>query len=214
MNNVLIVTAVEAEREAILRGLQNTANIDCIAAGVGSAAAAASVAKALSERTVDFVISAGIGGGFHGQVGVGGLAVADTIIAADLGSESEEQFLSVEDTGIGFCKYNVNEELKNRLVRSLRSVRPSFAVGPMITVNTTTGTAETADKLVERFPGVIAEGMEGFGVACAAKLYNIPCIEIRAISNDVGPRDRENWRIKEALDVLTIVSSLIEEELC
>jgi futalosine hydrolase len=42
--------------------------------------------------------------------------------------------------------------------------------------------------------------MEGFGVACAAA--GKPFGEVRAISNLVGPRDREAWRIAPALAAL------------
>jgi futalosine hydrolase len=53
--------------------------------------------------------------------------------------------------------------------------------------------------------------MEGFGVAAAAHSFGIPVIEIRAISNAVGPRDREAWRIKEALDSLKAASTIFSE---
>jgi futalosine hydrolase len=45
--------------------------------------------------------------------------------------------------------------------------------------------------------------MEGFGVAEAAARHGLPVLEIRAISNAVGPRDREAWRIPDALRALT-----------
>ncbi len=44
--------------------------------------------------------------------------------------------------------------------------------------------------------------MEGFGVAEAAAAHGVPALELRAVSNPVGPRDRAAWRIGEALDVL------------
>ncbi|MFC4812241.1 hypothetical protein ACFPB1_23485, partial [Paenibacillus sp. GCM10023250] len=45
---VLIVTAVDAEREAVLRGLGSDRRFDVVAAGVGPAAAAAGTAFALA----------------------------------------------------------------------------------------------------------------------------------------------------------------------
>jgi futalosine hydrolase len=44
--------------------------------------------------------------------------------------------------------------------------------------------------------------MEGFGVAEAAAAHGVPAVEVRAVSNTVGPRDRAAWRIGEALDAL------------
>ncbi|MDG4862637.1 futalosine hydrolase, partial [Streptomyces sp. T-3] len=54
-----------------------------------------------------------------------------------------------------------------------------------------------------RHPGALAEAMEGFGVAEAAAVHGLPVLEIRAISNPVGPRDRAAWRIGDALAALT-----------
>lgn len=51
--------------------------------------------------------------------------------------------------------------------------------------------------------------MEGFGVAEAAAAYGVPVVEIRAVSNAVGPRDRAAWRIGEALDSLRQAFSLL-----
>ncbi|MYS28400.1 futalosine hydrolase, partial [Streptomyces sp. SID7804] len=45
--------------------------------------------------------------------------------------------------------------------------------------------------------------MEGFGVAEAAAAHGVPVLEVRAVSNPVGPRDRAAWRIGDALDALT-----------
>ncbi|KHL92273.1 hypothetical protein QW71_30210, partial [Paenibacillus sp. IHB B 3415] len=45
---VLIVTAVAAERDAVLRGLQGSRRFHVIAAGAGTAAAAAGTAAALA----------------------------------------------------------------------------------------------------------------------------------------------------------------------
>jgi futalosine hydrolase len=69
-------------------------------------------------------------------------------------------------------------------------------------VATVTGSAASAQQLVERFPDAVAEGMEGAGVAAAAAVRGVPFGEIRAISNAVGPRDRDTWQIPRALEAL------------
>ncbi|HEU4962722.1 MAG TPA: futalosine hydrolase, partial [Bacilli bacterium] len=74
---------------------------------------------------------------------------------------------------------------------------------------TVTGTADTAARLVERFPDAVAEGMEGAGVAAAAVLHGVRYAELRAISNPVGPRDRSAWRIPEALGALGVAVAAV-----
>ena len=73
----------------------------------------------------------------------------------------------------------------------------------MLTVSTVTGSAARTAELAARHPGVLAEAMEGFGVAEAAAAHGVPVLEIRTVSNAVGPRDRAAWRIGDALAALT-----------
>jgi len=84
---VLVVTAVLAEQEAVLRGLRSNKGLDVIAAGVGSVSAAVKTTKALAAAEYGLVICAGIGGGFPSQAEVGSIVVANEIVAVDLGAD-------------------------------------------------------------------------------------------------------------------------------
>ena len=206
---VLVITAVSAERDAVLRGLRGDRRFDVLVAGVGPVSAAAKTAKVLATAEYGLVISAGIGGGFPGRAEVGSLVVADEIVAADLGVETPEGFLSVEELGFGSTRIKVDAGLVNAVTKSLLAAKLPVKIGPVLTVSTVTGTAESAAKMAARVPGAAAESMEGYGVAYASYDYGVPILELRAISNPVGPRDRSAWRIKEALEVLEAASSAI-----
>jgi len=43
------------------------------------------------------------------------------------------------------------------------------------------------------------ESMEGASAALAARLYETPFAEIRAISNIAGDRDKKNWDFQSSL---------------
>ena len=59
--------------------------------------------------------------------------------------------------------------------------------------------------------GVLVEAMEGFGVLRAAGIAGVPAIEIRAISNAIGERDRRRWEIGKAITALSsAVPALID----
>jgi len=212
-HNILIVTAVEVEKEAVLRGLQHETRFDVLAGGVGPVAAAASTATAIAKGSYDLVISMGIGGGFKGKAPVGSLAVSSEIIAADLGVESEQGFSSIDTLGFGSSRIEISQEIVALIEAVAHDRGIPIITGPILTISTVTGTAETALEMEKRVPGAVAEAMEGFGVAVAAKQANLPIIEIRGISNLVGPRDRDAWRIKDALAALERVSSLFKEAL-
>lgn len=210
---VLVMTAVSAERDAVLRGLHGNPGFDVLVAGVGSVAAAVNTVKALTSDNYSLVISAGIGGGFPGRADVGTLVVADRIVAADLGAETPDGFCSVDELGFGFSHILTDAALTEQVVGALSAANLPIITGPVLTVSTVTGTAATAFELAARVPGAAAEGMEGYGVGCAAFDRGLPVLEIRAISNIVGPRDRTAWRIKEALETLELACTALTEVL-
>ncbi|MFE9248612.1 futalosine hydrolase [Streptomyces sp. NPDC007088] len=192
--------------------------VHVVAAGVGPAAAAAGTATALTAaalaaRPYDLVISAGIGGGFAPGAPLGAIVVSDAIIGADLGAQTAEGFVPVTSLGFGTDTHEPPAALVRSFVRAL-SAEPAPAltepaapltvlVGPALTVSTVTGTAAGAAALRSRHPRALSEGMEGFGVAEAAAAHGVPALEIRAVSNTVGPRDRAAWRVGEALTSLS-----------
>ncbi len=212
---VLVVTAVEAERDAIRRGLRGDARFDVVAGGVGPIAAAISTAKVLAtnESGYNLVVSAGIGGGFIGRAEVGSIVVANEIVVADLGAETPEGFSSLDELRFGSTRIRVDDRLAARVTESLHAAGLLVQSGPVLTVSTVTGTAATASVMASRVPGATAEGMEGYGVALAANNFGLPILEIRSISNPVGPRDRAAWRIGDALNVLEAASLILKEVL-
>ena len=71
------------------------------------------------QASYDFVVSAGIAGGFAGQAEVGSIVIADPIIAADLGSETEDGFSSVQELGFGTDRVPVDGAAAGKLVQAL-----------------------------------------------------------------------------------------------
>lgn len=222
---LLIVTAVEAEYAAVLAGLglPDRPTADELAfgrrtvvavEGVGMAAAAAATARdlaiaSMAEDPFDAVLCAGIAGGFAGRAEVGATVLASRSVAADLGAESPDGFVSLDALGFGQSTLEVDAEL----LGLLRSALPDAVVGDVLTVSTVTGTAEGAAALLRRCPGAVAEAMEGFGVATAAARLGSAFAELRTIANPVGPRDRASWRIPEALTTLSRAAAQLREVL-
>jgi futalosine hydrolase len=147
----------------------------------------------------------GIGGGFAGRAAIGDVTVGTRSIAADLGAESPSGFLPVEALGFGRNAYDGDKALAGTLLARL----PDAYEGAILTVSTVTGSAERAAELAAAHPDAVAEAMEGYGVAAAADLVGVPFVEVRAISNLIGPRDRGAWRIGEALAVLSVVGAAV-----
>ena len=78
-----------------------------------------------------------------------------------------------------------------------------------ITVDLVTAGPERKARLAEKFNPQI-ESMEGAAVFYVCKMEDIPVIQIRAISNYVGVRDRHSWKTEEAIEALTrVISGLL-----
>ncbi|HEX2902472.1 MAG TPA: futalosine hydrolase [Jatrophihabitans sp.] len=205
MPRLLVITAVTAEADAIVpsatvgelaglavrRALTPAGLVDVVAGGVGPVEAALSTAAMLAAADYDAVLSAGIGGGFDGVE----LAVALRFAFADLGAQlADGGFSSVTELGFGEGVLAADAALAEAV-----AARTGAVPGTVLTVATVTGTAARAEALHRRHPDAVAEGMEGFGVAAAAARAGVPCTELRATSNPVGPRDRQNWQLGPAL---------------
>jgi futalosine hydrolase len=179
------------------------------AVGVGPAAAAAGTARLLTLAEAAGapyrgVLSVGIAGGFDG-VPVGATVVATRSIAADLGAESPTGFLTIDELGFGSNTHTADADL----LAFLRATLPNAVLGDILTVTTVTGSAASAAGLIARWPTAKAETMEGYGAACAAAGATVPFAELRTVSNPVGPRDRNAWRIGEALQALTAAATAL-----
>ncbi|WP_034385349.1 futalosine hydrolase [Deinococcus sp. YIM 77859] len=194
--NVLIVVATAGEAAGLA---DLPARV--VVSGVGPVAAALATWQALARESFDLAVSAGIGGAYPGSgLQAGDLAVSSVMVQADLGAWDGENFLDLAALGLSvlpgaahtgtFAVWDGAAQLAAAL---------GAACGPTLTLGTVTGTAERAAELARRYPGALTEGMEGAGVAHAALLAGVPVLELRGVSNPVGPRDRRAWRIPEAL---------------
>ncbi|HEU0241269.1 MAG TPA: futalosine hydrolase [Micromonosporaceae bacterium] len=218
----LVVTAVAAERDAVLGGLGGLGGlaelveesrgprpeqppVRILVGGIGAAAAAARTAHEMAAfafatgHAYEAVLNFGIGGGYAGRAAVGDTVIGARTVAADLGAESPAGFLTMADLGFGTDTIHADE----RLVAAMTDLMPAAIVGAVLTLQNVTGTAARATDLAERHPDAVAEAMEGFGVATAAALHGIAFMEVRTVSNLVGPRDRSAWRIGPAMAALT-----------
>ena len=215
MTGLLILTAVPAEAEAIRAGLTDPSTT-VLPVGVGPAVAAATTARLLvlaeaANRPYRAVVSAGVAGGFAGRAEIGATVLGSTSVAADLGANSPAGFIPVDELGMPPQWLGSDPALAAdpKLLADLRTRLPAATVGAVLTVSTVTGTAADTEALRQRHPDAVAEAMEGYGVAVAAAQAGVAFIELRTISNPVGPRDRDAWRMGEALAALTAAAALL-----
>lgn len=171
--------------------------------GVGIIPTVFHMTKVLSSNNFQFVLNVGIAGAINRKLSIGQTV---NIISEELafwGSEDNDDFLSVFKTGL----QNLNEyPFSNGKILPLKSdfELPSIEKVSGLTVQTVTGSLKSIDLLHQHYHADV-ESMEGAALFYVANQFNIPAAQIRSISNYVEPRNRDNWKIQEALKALSSV---------
>ncbi len=162
-----------------------------LACGVGPVEAASATARALALDPPAAVLHVGLAGGR-------GLAPG-TIVAG-----TEAVYVDIS----AVIPVVARVEPDPRLFSSLGKLLPDALALPIATSAAVGG----AHRGVEP-EGTIVEAMEGFAVLRACELAGVPAVELRAISNEIGERDRRRWHVDAALDALAAVLPLVSAEL-
>ena len=212
---ILFVTATPSEAEILnlLPGLKSTPEgisfrsheISTLVTGVGSIATAWAMTKRLSSGfRPDLAINAGIAGSFRDDLPAGEVVIPVSDCFADAGIDTGKGFMTLAEAGLEdpdqypFRGGKIIAE--NKYVKKATGLlKPVKA----ITVNTSTGSTETIERLVNKYDPDI-ETMEGATFFYICTREEIPFLALRAISNRVEPRNREKWDIRLALNKLQI----------
>lgn len=191
---ILIVTAVQAERDAIGK----PSGTFVVVGGIGRTnAAAATTAAMLSDGPFTWIINAGVAGSLRGaNLPLGDIVIANKCVYAEEGLITPSGFQDMEQMGFTLGNFTGNEVPVDPWM--LERLSGLGRVGSIATVATCSGTDEQAELVATR-TGCICEAMEGAAVVHAANRVNAPAIEIRAISNTTGRRDTQEWNLELAL---------------
>jgi futalosine hydrolase len=157
------------------------------------------------------VINTGIAGAYPDDtIKIGDIAVASEEVYADEGAQTETRFLTIEDMGFPlFVKrdqtyFNIFPIPDGKAVQEKLITQTDLAVhcGRFVTVSSCTSSSELYRKRQEQFQP-ICESMEGAALCHVCTVNDIRFIEVRGISNFVGPYDKKSWQIEPAVRAAT-----------
>jgi futalosine hydrolase len=188
--------------------------IGILSTGVGSLPATHALMRGIAARRPDLVIQAGIAGCFTGKK-PGELVVIGEELLADLGVWEGQGFRTLFDLGLAdgngapFSNGLLANPYKKLLdFTALETVRS-------ITVNEITTDRSRIAWLQQNVRPVV-ESMEGGALHYVCLRENIPFLQLRSISNDIGIRDKTKWGIKAAINnlneaIIALVKRLVTE---
>jgi futalosine hydrolase len=125
------------------------------------------------------------------------ICLAEQEVLGDFGVCLNDSVMYLDVSLTGEILYPMDTSLLEKSRAVLDRLGITHQEGTFITVNGVTGTAIRGKMLQARWNG-ICENMEGAAVARVCREFNLPCTELRCISNYVEDRDISTWRLQDA----------------
>lgn len=203
ISSVTILTATAAEAEGLRRLVGDHPlehlQIDFLVSGVSMVNTSYCLGRYLANSAPDMLIQIGIAGSFSEQIPIGSVVEVTEELFPELGAESPEGWLSLEQLGFPLVQ-TAEGNLYNRLDNPV-SYCSHLTQARAITVNNVSGIDSTIERLKKEWNPDI-ESMEGGAFFHAMKQVQIPFMQLRGISNMVEPRNKERWRIGAAINAV------------
>lgn len=174
--------------------------IKILTTGIGMVNTTYFLTQELIKERYNLVINMGVAGSFKEDIKIGEVVEVISDCFSEIGSEDGKKFLNTTDIELDIEVTFIAEKKTE-----LRKVNA-------ITVNTVHGNQSSIEHIKRRLDPDI-ESMEGAAVMMVCKKFNIPCLQIRAISNLIEKRNKEKWNLPLAVknlnkEVYNIINSL------
>ncbi len=214
---ILLVAATHAEISTTVEWLEKTGTkldestyqqgeniVRVLVTGIGGVATAFSMGVVLTSFRPDLAINAGIAGAIDLQLQLGAVVHVVEEQFADLGVEQADGHFT-DLFSVGLLQVNqppfINKQLKDNFATHTQFLPKVHG----ISVNKVHGNEASIEQLRINYPDAQVESMEGAAFFYACLLAEVSFVEVRAISNYVEKRNRDNWKIMEAVANLNAV---------
>lgn len=201
--NILLCAATKMESYAASSQLHS---IEILITGAGSPSTSFMLGKQFSLRLPDLAIQIGIAGAFDPTLIKGTVVQVYEDSFADLGAQdSDGSFIPINQLVQQDIPFGGGALRPPRLIHT-----GSFPQVKAITVNKVHGYLPDILRIRESLnPGI--ETMEGAAFFASCMAFDIPCFQLRSISNLVEPRNRSAWDVPFALKNLhTALQNMID----
>lgn len=214
---LLIIAATAAEIQPSIDFLEKKNFIiqpheaQVLITGVGAVATTYLLTCNINNRRPDIIIQAGIAGSFREDAPGKAVAVAQDAFG-DIGVWENDQFKNIFDLKLAsdneapFSNRSlVNPHQKLMLLCGLEQVKA-------ITVNEILTDIKKIEWYKQNLSPVV-ESMEGAAFHYVCLQENIPFLQLRAVSNYIGERDKKKWNLPQAIGKLNEKLILLVTEL-
>ncbi len=196
---LLIVAATEGEIKPIPPSVFRRAfNPHVLITGVGMVATSYALTRHLQTNEYDLVLQVGVAGSYDRSIGLGELVFITSDQYGDLGAEDNGAYLDIFEMGL--LEKDAYPFTDGKLLTNLLPLHEPIKLPQVsgLTVNTVSGNEQTIRRRIEKYACAV-ESMEGAAFHEVCLRENVPFAQVRAISNYVTPRDKSQWKMKEAV---------------
>ncbi len=166
--------------------------------GIGLLASSVSLMKMFVQETPSLIIQVGIAGCFDKKVPLGKVFAVKDDFAGDIGVMENKVWKDLFDLKLDKANDAPYEKksLPNPWLSQYNLLKLPTKKG--VTVNTISTDKNKIDLYSGRYKATL-ESMEGAALHYMGRDLNIPFIQIRAVSNYVGERNKAKWNMQEAI---------------
>ncbi len=217
---ILLTAATQNEMDALRTfDLAATSALRLLITGVGPVETALSLSRCLERdhTKIRSVVNFGIGGAYLSErgtsIGLLDICLAEREVMGDFGVCFGNRVEPFADGDFGVkTVFILDEALVREAETVLAQQQISTHSGTFVTVNGASGTRERGEQFRARY-GALCENMEGAAAARVCEAYDLPLLEVRAISNLVEDRPGARWKIDEACVRAATAAALISRKL-
>jgi futalosine hydrolase len=181
-------------REWVLK--EGIENVQFLITGVGLVSATYAISKAVLTERPGMLIQAGLAGSLDESIGIGEVRVVRHEIIGDLGVNENGSFRSI--FSLALEEADQFPFSNGKLTASMDMIRKTgLKAEDAVSVNEISTLPERINHYKEQ--GAKLESMEGAALHYVALMEKVPFLQIRAVSNMIGERDKNKWDMKGAL---------------
>ena len=189
-----------AEKKSFLEYRINGHSIFPLITGVGALNTAFALSRFPKINGIQLAINAGLAGSFNKELELGHVVEVVKDKFGDLGAEDADggllDLFDLELSDPSAFPFS-NGWIENKD----RPYHTNLTEVTGITVNKVTGTTLSIALIKEKYQADI-ETMECAGFLYACRMIDVKCTLVRAISNYVEPRNKDNWQLQLAIEKL------------
>lgn len=189
-----------AEQKSYLEYKINGHSIFPLVTGIGAMQTAFAISRHPKIHQIHFAVNAGLAGSFDKGLPLGEVVEVSKDRFADLGTEEADGTL-IDGFDLELQEPDQYPFANGWIENNTPPYDPKLPKAIGLTVNKVSGTSLSIALLKDKYDADI-ESMEGAGFLYACKMLNIPCVQIRALSNYVEPRNKNNWKVELAIERL------------